>query len=63
MNTVSVYEKMTRGERLTAEFLTSLGIFWKFHHPVTIYDEEDLPRRSSILISSESKEQKSVLKM
>ena len=40
----SVYEKMTLGEKQTADFLTSLSIFWRFHHPVTIYDEENLPR-------------------
>ena len=44
MANVSVYEKMSFGEKQTADFLTALGIYWKFHHPVTIYDEEDLPR-------------------
>jgi hypothetical protein len=40
----SVYEKMTQGEKQTSDFLTALGIFWRFHHPVTIYDEENLQR-------------------
>ena len=44
MNNVSVYEKMTQGERETADFLTSLGVYWKYHQSVTINDEEDLQR-------------------
>jgi hypothetical protein len=44
MTTDSVYSKMTQGEKQTADFLTSLRIFWRYHHPVTIYDEENLPR-------------------
>lgn len=44
MTNVSIYDKMTQGERQTADYLTYLGIFWKYHHPVTITDEEDLSR-------------------
>jgi hypothetical protein len=39
-----IYQKMTLGERQTADFLSSLGIYWKFHYPVTVYDKEDLAR-------------------
>jgi hypothetical protein len=40
----SIYDKMTLGEKETADFLSSLKIYWKFHHPVTISDEESLQR-------------------
>jgi len=35
---------MTKGEKQVADFLSELNIWWNYHHPVMVRDEEDLLR-------------------
>lgn len=40
----SVYGKMSYAEKKVASFLTEKDVWWEFHHPVCVKDEEELTR-------------------
>ncbi|MGD0644315.1 MAG: hypothetical protein ABSA75_05355 [Candidatus Bathyarchaeia archaeon] len=40
----SVYADMTAFEKQVAEYLTQLGLYWKFEFPIFVYDEKNRPR-------------------
>jgi len=40
----SVVNKMTKPEKLVANFLNELGLWYKYEFPVFLYDEQDRPR-------------------
>lgn len=40
----SVYDKMTRSEKVVADLLKEMGIKWRYEHPVFIWDENRRPR-------------------
>lgn len=44
MNNTSVYDKMSSGENLVSDFLSSLGIYWIFESPVFVTDDKGRPR-------------------
>lgn len=37
-------ESMTGPEREVSEFLSALGIWWKYEHPICVYDDDDRTR-------------------
>ncbi|MCW3989368.1 MAG: hypothetical protein NWE88_04755 [Candidatus Bathyarchaeota archaeon] len=37
-------ENMTGPEREVGEFLSSLGVWWKYEHPLFVYDDNERPR-------------------
>ena len=41
---MTVYEDMSGPEREVASFLTELGVYWKFEHPIYILDDHERPR-------------------
>jgi len=40
----SIYDDMTNSELRVAEYLSELGLWWRFESPVFVYDEKDRPR-------------------
>jgi hypothetical protein len=40
----SIYDNMTRSERIVADLLKEMGIKWKYEHPVFVWDENNRPR-------------------
>ena len=40
----SIYNDMTDSEKQVAEYLKSIGIFWKYEFPLFVYDEKNRPR-------------------
>ena len=40
----SVYEGMTDAEKIVADYLHELGLWWWYEFPVFIYDEKERPR-------------------
>ena len=41
---VSIYADMTDTEKQVAEYLTQLGLYWRFEFPLFVYDERNRPR-------------------
>jgi len=40
----SIYDDMSYSEKQVAEYLTELGLYWRFEFPVFVYDEKNRPR-------------------
>ena len=40
----SVFEDMNESEKQVADFLSSIGLWWKYEHPVFVYDKKERPR-------------------
>ena len=41
---MTVFERMSEPEKYVAEFLTELGLWWKYESPLYLLDEKDRPR-------------------
>ena len=44
MSIMSIFDKMTETEKKVGEFLTEVGIWWKFENPLFVRDEAERPR-------------------
>ena len=44
MQKESIYDRMTRSEKVMANELKKLGIHWSYEHPVFVWDENKRPR-------------------
>jgi len=44
MQRESIYDKMTKSEKVVAELLKNLGIRWSYEHPIFVWDENNRPR-------------------
>ncbi|MEK6925655.1 MAG: hypothetical protein AABW50_00090 [Nanoarchaeota archaeon] len=40
----SVYSGMSKPEREVATYLQELNLYWKYEHPIFVYDEKERPR-------------------
>jgi len=40
----SIYDNMTRSERIVADLLKEMGIKWSYEHPVFVWDKNKRPR-------------------
>ncbi len=40
----SIYADMSNCEKQVADYLTSIGLFWKYEFPLFVYDEKNRPR-------------------
>ncbi len=40
----SIYDNMTRSERIVADLLKEMGIKWRYEQPVFVWDENKRPR-------------------
>lgn len=44
MQQKSIYDHMTESERVVAQFLKDLGIFWSYEKPIYLWDRDKRPR-------------------
>ena len=44
MKQKSIYENMTKSEKIVAQFLKDLGIFWSYEKPIYVWDKNKRPR-------------------
>lgn len=44
MKKKSIYDHMTKSERIVAQFLKDLGIFWSYEKPIYVWDRNKRPR-------------------
>lgn len=40
----SIYDQMTKSEKLVADLLKELGIKWSYEQPIFVWDENKKPR-------------------
>ncbi len=40
----SIYNEMSKSEKEVADFLQEINIWWRYEHPIFVYDEKGRPR-------------------